>query len=487
MFVAFCSNNICTDEVKKLRSALDGLKNASAEAGKKAVLSDYEVIACSSSDDVTQNILNYIDTADIDLYDGSTALFESAYANSVYLNAVLEKKIPYFEFDASKKVFTAHEGCDYLQFIKDESFIRINDMFSLMNAADNSFNLPEFADDYMSLWGIYTGKYLNSSNDFDNGVGNWNYLCAILEKYESERADVATFDTSETDLGPIKSMVYYLPEYSFKTVKDIVAKLVEYGVAESNSTVITYTSDSCKLLLFAHEKYEAQISKIVSQPQYLLDYYKIKVFKQLEHGGEKVVVRMNSLEVNGVNLDPLNKGKGKHVKRLVKALYDARFISEPVYSEENENVVSFSYSSQRLRKMLTSAGEILEVYTYYEALKTGYFDDVACGYEFKWEDDKVKNELDLVLTKGFKSIIVECKAVVKLEIGIYEKLFCIAEHFGIGTTKVLVGNTYKHRDAVALVSNDIQRSRGNQLNIITISDEEDIMNIGEKLKNIMKE
>ena len=32
-------------------------------------------------------------------------------------------------------------------------------------------------------------------------------------------------------------------------------------------------------------------------------------------------------------------------------------------------------------------------------------------YEFSWYGGKVANEIDLVLTKGFKSVIVECKAV----------------------------------------------------------------------------
>jgi hypothetical protein len=81
--------------------------------------------------------------------------------------------------------------------------------------------------------------------------------------------------------------------------------------------------------------------------------------------------------------------------------------------------------------LLTCSGEILEIYTYYQLLKTGYFDDVACGYEFRWQDGGVTNELDIIAVKGFRSVIVECKAVQKLELNYYHKLHSIAEHFGI--------------------------------------------------------
>lgn len=120
-------------------------------------------------------------------------------------------------------------------------------------------------------------------------------------------------------------------------------------------------------------------------------------------------------------------------------------------------------------------------------LKTGYFDDAASGYEFRWESGGVKNELDLVLTKGFRSIMVECKAVVALKREYYHKLHSIADQFGIGTIKVLLGNTYARSNAAANELNTVQRSRGSQLHIETISDEAQIVNIGQTLVRLMEE
>ena len=129
---------------------------------------------------------------------------------------------------------------------------------------------------------------------------------------------------------------------------------------------------------------------------------------------------------------------------------------------------------------------LLEIYAYYDILKTGYFDDVACGYEFCWESGGVKNELDLVMTKGFCSMIVECKAVQELKLNYYHKLHSIADQFGIGTVKVLLGNTYAQSNAQINEMNEMQRSRGKQLQILTVSDPEQILHIGETLKEFME-
>ena len=68
--------------------------------------------------------------------------------------------ISYFEYDGRHKKFTRTIGCEYLRFVKDHSFLRIQDMVALMNVSEQSFHLPEYAEDYEKLWEIYTGSYL---------------------------------------------------------------------------------------------------------------------------------------------------------------------------------------------------------------------------------------------------------------------------------------------------------------------------------------
>ena len=104
-------------------------------------------------------------------------------------------------------------------------------------------------------------------------------------------------------------------------------------------------------------------------------------------------------------------------------------------------------------------------------------------YEFSWYGGKVANEIDLVLTKGFKSIIVECKAVEKLDMNYYHKLYSIAHQFGIGVKTAIVNNEYRQSYPG---NNALQIERGNQLQIKTFRGQKDLADIGILLKEYME-
>jgi|GEM_PF-779137 len=483
-FAAACSSLVDSKKREGLQKSLEHLVKSSGAGSGNAVLENYEIFDCPDVRSAVSELLEYRSKVHIDLYDGSTQLFHSVMDDGLFAEKIVKEGTPYFEFDWKRKIFTKHEHCDYLKYICDNSCIRINDMFSLMNAVDNKFNLPEFADDYEALWGIYTGSYL-SSNKFENGVGNWNRLCAILAAYEEKRKPLASISMVDDKTAVKKEMVFLLPEFVYRQAAYILSKLKEYGVADPGSKLISYTSEDCRLNVIAAPEYEGALNSVFSNTQSML--YGVDVVKRTDYNGETVLVTCNDPAVVNLDLDPGGKGRQKYSCSILEKLREGHFISQLTQNAEDNRLVSFTYSSGRIKKLMTSAGEILEVYSYYQVLKSGYFDDAACGYEFRWETDGVKNELDLVLTKGFRSIIVECKAVQKLDLEYYHKLHSIAEHFGIGTIKVLIGNTYRHNDVNINAVNKMQRSRGNQLNIITISSQSKIENIGETLKELMEE
>lgn len=468
----------------KLQKTLEKFK-AEKQMDANASFVGYEILDCMDSEEAISSFLLYMKEHNVSLYDGSTAIFDSALDNVAFINKLLKSSFPYFEFDWKRKQFTKHLNCEYLQYIHDNSSIRINDMFALMNAEDTRFNLPEFADDYAALWGIYTGSDV-PGNKFENCVGDWIRLCKLLEEYEEKQKPIATIQLSKKSTGLKKAMTYLLPEYTFKTAKAILSKLIEYNAIDPASTVTGYTSENCKVQITADAEYEAAFNQLFARPEILLSYYGVDAVKRVEYSGEYVQFVYRNMKVSGLNLDPDGRGRHEYLLKILRKLNKHHYICQFSQIPDAPHIVSFEYTSPRIKKLLTSAGEILEVYTYYQILSTGYFDDVACGYEFRWQDGDVKNELDIVATKGFRSIIVECKAVQKLELDYYHKLHSIAEHFGIGTIKVLVGNTYRKNDILLTASNKMQRSRGNQLNIVTVSDEGKIMNIGQTLKGLME-
>lgn len=483
-----CKREIPDEECDLLQIKLKDFQNKYKKNKDQAWFEEGEIFYVQDETDAAEKLEEYLSRQKIDLFDGGNQLFSSPYGNAVFTRKLLEQKIPYFEFDWRNKKFKSCVGCDHLRYVEDKSFIRIQDMFALMNAADNRFYLPEFADDYEKLWSIYTGSYLYDKN-FGYGVANWNRLCMALGKYEEEREALAKIAVSRSQNPEYIKFIVFLPEYTFSTAKRVLKKLEEYEIVTEHSEIRKHTSDTCKLEIEANKEYEEQIRRIFFQPQFLLPYYQVDVRKYKKNQDTFVKVTYEDLTVRNADLDPSGDGgKGKEYSyKLLKKLEEAGFVREVQESEPGSGIVSFVYSSPRIKKVLTTAGEILEIYAYYDVLKTGYFDDVASGYEFCWEFGGVKNELDLVLTKGFRSIIVECKAVVELKLDFYHKLHSIADQFGIGTTKVLLGNTYAKKNDVTQDNNTMQRSRGEQLHIRTISEEAEIRSIGETLKKIMEE
>ena len=97
----------------------------------------------------------------------------------------------------------------------------------------------------------------------------------------------------------------------------------------------------------------------------------------------------------------------------------------------------------------------------------------------------VTNELDCIFTKGFCTLFVECRGTKKLTLDHYHKLHSIAEQFGIGSVKVVVGTTHNDRLQEMTVINQRQLSRGSQLNIVTVNGFREISRIGETLASIV--
>ena len=485
-FAASCLREVPDGERERLHAALTELRKRYLKRGGNAWLESVTVYDAAHDAEAAARLFAHLREHPVDLYDGGNPLFPSAYDNAMFIGQVTGADIPYFEFDWRHKVFSKRIRCDYLSFVRDASFIRIRDMFALMNASDNRFHLPEFAEDYEALWRIYTGQYLDDQ-PFENGVGSWNRLCMCLAKYEADQKPLAKMAVSTSVAPSYKALTYFLPEFCFTTAKMLVQKLAEYGIAEEGSHVSPHTSDTCRLELTINEVYEPPLHAVFIQPQILLPYYGIEVRRYKAYDAEYVEIRSNGLTVTDADLDLDSTGRQAAALGVLQQLEKAHFIGQLRQNTAEPRLVSFVYSSPRIKRLLTNAGEILAVYAYYDVLKTGYFDDAASGYEFRWESGGVKNELDLVLTKGFRSIMVECKAVVALKREYYHKLHSIADQFGIGTIKVLLGNTYARSNAAANELNTVQRSRGSQLHIETISDEAQIVNIGQTLVRLMEE
>ena len=434
-------------------------------------------------------------TRRVDLYDCSVPVFPSSRREKNFLTR-FTKKIPNFEFDWKRREFLDTDRCSYLNYIDENAFIRIDDMFALMNAGDNKYYYPEFADVYRALWRVYTGEaYLSGSYCFTNGVANWIRLCNNLEEFTKVNDVVCTISYPVGERVSQTPLEYFLPDTVYAPMSRILEQFKRLGVIRASSGIYSSSSDLCRLVIHAEHNVEPAFARLIDLVYDQGDVPGLRVESSTFRAKDPEKTLTQEIRVVRDNLTVKNLALDSKFSLLVlEALSKLRMINQFRYIPR-ENVprdkdlrptVSFRFPSMRMKKLLTTAGEILEVYTYYEVKRQGYFDDIACSYEFRWESGDITNELDCVLTKGFQSVIVECKSRKDLSQDHYYKLWAIAEQFGIGTKKVLIANTYDPSNPVLVTENEHNRARGRQLGIITISDPDEIRNIGATLRAIVE-
>ena len=328
-------------------------------------------------------IERFIDKTNVDFWDGSTLLFQSMSDNAEMIHSI-KQKIPYFEFEAARKIFISSHNCEHLRYISDTSFIQLEDMFALRNATEKKLDYPDFGKIYMEMWNIYTGDYASIS--FHQAARQWiDFTGVVSEKFKQN---------------------------SYNISEDISLSVVGTEYVEGRGNV-SYDFSTILPAMLA-----------------------------------------NGFIISGD--DP-----------------------------QSAPVINFKISDLKVADLLTNEGKILEVYTYFKCFDLGYFDDIASGYEFAWEQDNVSNELDCVMTKGFRSMFVECKSRSRLSMDFYFKIDELANRFGIEPIVVIVANAYGENYTHRMVNN-LQISRGRQLNIYTVNNEADLRNIGNKLKDIME-
>ena len=163
---------------------------------------------------------------------------------------------------------------------------------------------------------------------------------------------------------------------------------------------------------------------------------------------------------------------------------DFSFINGYTENGADGQRISFNYATSRIKKLMTVAGNILEIYIYHKCLKSDLFDDVATSYEITWDDTQVKSEFDIILTKGFAGLLVEAKATSDINQEYYFKLSSLAGQFCTNCKPVLVDDTVEDgRNDNS--KNDIQRLRGKMMDVITVSDPDEIDSIDVTLSRIL--
>ena len=216
--------------------------------------------------------------------------------------------------------------------------------------------------------------------------------------------------------------------------------------------------------------------------------------------------RLNKAAENSFYYDSDKTEKEIAKEKLTKSFYNMLALLEKIgmlsVFYTNNEIEKISFTSLKNKFLFDQEGKMLEAHIYNRCVFSGYFDDVATGYEIKWEKTDnnviVCNEFDLLLVKGLKSAFVEIKATADvagstgLRQEYYEKLEALDCKFGINSHEFIVNDCVKKveftdkngRKYKSFIDGDkIQIERGKQFGIKTILPKDDI----EKVADIINE
>ena len=121
---------------------------------------------------------------------------------------------------------------------------------------------------------------------------------------------------------------------------------------------------------------------------------------------------------------------------MFHSLAEKRLIKDLKISND---IISFRYKNSQIKKCLTTAGQVLELYvthiasTAKDSNGTHTYNDILTGAVLDWDgvlnEPNVENEIDVMLMKGLIPIFISCKNG-GFEIDELYKLNTVAERFG---------------------------------------------------------
>lgn len=154
--------------------------------------------------------------------------------------------------------------------------------------------------------------------------------------------------------------------------------------------------------------------------------------------------------------------------------------------QAGEKGVRFTYKNLLFKKGLGDYGIWLELYLYVIASQSGLFDDVQVSVVADWDGiaDKVANtinEIDLVLTRGYHSLFVSCKAGMPSPLDLSE-IALLAQRFGGGCGQPVLATAVPLRQASPVF---VQRAWDMGVQLLDLDDLRDEEHLARRLWGLL--
>lgn len=375
-------------------------------------------------------------------------------------NASGDGVFPMYMFNSLERKFNATDGCKFFIYVGNNPGLLVDDLF-FGREKTFEFSEPELIDEYKDLWNIYAGK---NSNERKTCTAAWKNLCGAIKAHMEKTNRIAKFSVYEKDTEVLADYSVCFPAFCRDSLELILSNLQNHKMNEAEAKKLfekyyfeKNASNSVKLKLIKVRKYVAEeIEKMLSQPLRLAE----KNLLGFSFPPEGMTVFSYPLRIENLIL-PTN-GTAE-VLNTLSQLRDKKCIRSYSQSADNKSV-AFTFATEQHMRLLVNEGNILEMYVYREAVESQLFDDVKTGVTVFWDNDGMSNEMDVILIKGFQTMIVECKAVKDLKPEFYDKLYPLCKTFGVNNIPVILADL----DGKISVNTSRQKSRGEELGIETI-------------------
>lgn len=360
-------------------------------------------------------------------------------------------------------------NCEEIRYIPFTPFLKISDIFKFKSSIDD-YSFPDMQKDYEHFWGLYK-KDFGSEN-------KWKDLCEILGEQdkanESEIKNIQDINIKKT---------YLIEKACLDSIKKL-CKQVRIANEIISCCIELYSNNAYSVTISAPSGFHNIIALLLNDAYKLYDPNSINIRIRKD----KAWLYYDSLNTGTISPNLIKEKLNQFhvdfsdIKPLLDDVHSRGYIRN--LSGNETNGISFSYSTHQFKDVMTQSGRILELYVYYKILAFGLFDDVANSVEIHWNNDEAENEIDIIATKGYKVLIIECKAQKTLVQEYYNKLSRLDTDYGLNSVPVIVADTLgvkKHQE-----ENEKMIEIGNRVGIHTVFEKNDISNIGNTLWSILK-
>ena len=341
-----------------------------------------------------------------------------------------------YTFDSKNMVFKGSSRVRYIEhhlpYLAVKHVVESTDMISY------EYDVPMYYENFESLWNLYFEG--SDSAEYGEKRDAWNHFCFKMSQSLKECifkvGNLKSNDSNRYSEG----MTYVLPVECRNSISVLMEFLARYGIIHHYPDVKMKSHNELLLSdVKIYKKYKNEFEQLLGNPQFLLEPRALECFRKSNNG---YFINYRNLQYRGNELSRADK---KILSRL-KEQGIVGFVTDKG---------GFTCSSYETCDLISQEGRLLEILVYYALKNSGLFDDVATSIVVDW-DKYNNNEMDLIVTKGFRSALIECKATKRLEPEYYEKLVEKAEKLAVTCKPMIITicDANKANDKLITENND---------------------------------